>query len=116
MIWLVCRMVKQLVEDEKVLPPASDAHFTILVKHRPSVTEAARKQADLQLSGHTHGGQIFPFNFFVRLSYDYNTGLHSWDNGFKLYVSPGTGTWGPPMRLFARPEIAVLVLDPSQPD
>ena len=65
---------------------------------------------DLQLSGHTHAGQIFPFNFFVRLMYPRDEGLYPLTNGGELYVSRGTGTWGPPIRILAPAEITLIIL------
>ena len=65
---------------------------------------------DLQLSGHVHQGQIFPFGLLVRLSYPVATGLSALAGGGWLYVSRGTGTWGPPMRLFLPGEILAITL------
>ena len=65
---------------------------------------------DLQLSGHTHRGQLFPFGLLTKLIYKgYDYGLHE-DDGFQIYVSSGVGTWGPPMRIGAQPEIVVIRL------
>ncbi|BDZ69689.1 hypothetical protein GCM10025861_02060 [Methanobacterium petrolearium] len=64
---------------------------------------------DLQLSGHTHNGQMIPFNVLVKLMFPYMTGLYEY-KGTKLYVSQGTGTWGPPMRLGSRCEITLITL------
>lgn len=81
---------------------------SIVLNHQPTQFEyAASKGAKLMLSGHTHNGQIFPFNLLVRLQYKYVTGLHKIKDSF-LYVSPGTGTWGPPMRLGSRNEITLI--------
>lgn len=66
---------------------------------------------DLQLSGHIHGGQIFPFVYLTRLSYKIRTGLTELADDRKLYVSRGAGTWGPPIRLFAPPEIALITIE-----
>jgi hypothetical protein len=63
----------------------------------------------LQLSGHTHGGQMWPFGVFVRMSQPFLAGLHRRGDS-QIYVSCGTGYWGPPMRLGAPPEITELVL------
>lgn len=83
---------------------------TIFLCHSPlQVTRAANLGADLMLSGHTHDGQIWPFQYVVRLFYPYVAGLYKVD-GMDLVVSRGTGTWGPPMRLFRRSEIVRLVL------
>jgi predicted MPP superfamily phosphohydrolase len=70
-------------------------------------------QFDLQLSGHVHRGQIFPFNLLVRLSYPLPTGLTRIAGGGWLYVSRGTGTWGPPLRVLAPPEITLIELRPG---
>jgi hypothetical protein len=68
---------------------------------------------ELQISGHTHGGQLFPFNLAVRAAFPYVKGLYRRAEGpasGQIYVSRGTGYWGPPMRLGAPPEIGKLVL------
>ena len=65
---------------------------------------------DLQLSGHTHGGQIFPFGLLVRIAYRMRNGLTSLTPHGHLYVSRGTGTWGPPMRLGTPPELTLIEL------
>ena len=84
--------------------------YTILLKHQPRVERESLGLFDLQLSGHTHGGQIFPFGLLIRLFYQSPFGLTALHNNGWLYVSRGTGTWGPPMRVFARPEITVIQL------
>ena len=91
------------------VPLPGNGKFSILLKHRP---DAWKKGGyDLQLSGHSHGGQIFPFNFLVRMQYPYKEGaLRKLECGTSLYVSKGTGLWGPPFRVFARPEITVFNL------
>jgi len=81
--------------------------FTILLKHRPRVTDGARERFDLQLSGHTHKGQIFPFRYVVERPYPYLSGLYPLGGSF-LYTSRGTGTWGPPMRFFSSPVVTVI--------
>jgi hypothetical protein len=82
--------------------------FTLLIKHRPSFTPQSAALFDLQLSGHAHRGQIFPFNFLTALEYPYQDGLYTLPGGAHLYTSRGTGTWGPPMRVLSPPEIALL--------
>jgi len=82
----------------------------ILLKHEPRV--AANLPVDLVLSGHTHHGQIFPFHLLVRWLYPNFTGLHQLDQRTQIYVSRGIGTWGPPFRLFAPPELTLLILEP----
>lgn len=83
---------------------------SILLNHAPIGYEAA-KQAGvrLQLSGHTHQGQLFPFTLLVSIPFPRIGGLYT-EEGFSLYVSPGTGTWGPPMRLGSRNEITLFRL------
>ena len=63
---------------------------------------------DLQLSGHTHHGQIFPFRLLTRLVYPLLAGDHPVPGGGTLHVSRGTGTWGPPMRFLAPPEVTIV--------
>ncbi len=82
----------------------------VLMYHSPKGTEHAKKAGiDLQLAGHTHNGQIFPFNFIVKIFFKHTKGLYDLEDMI-LYVSPGTGTWGPYMRLGSRNEITVLKL------
>jgi len=82
----------------------------VLLAHDPSTFRKARRcDIDLQLSGHTHGGQIWPFGFLVRLVIPWVSGCHR-DGRAQLYVSRGTGFWGPPMRLRAPAEITEITL------
>jgi uncharacterized protein len=84
--------------------------FTVLLKHRPDIAPESLGHFDLQLSGHTHKGQIFPFNLLTWLAYPQQAGhLTKLVSGF-LYVCRGTGTWGPPIRLLAPPEITIIDL------
>ena len=86
---------------------------TVLLYHLPRELQAAHKAGvDLQLSGHTHNGQIFPFKYLVKLQFPYIGGLYRYKNTL-LYVSQGTGTWGPPMRLGSRCEITNIYLNPK---
>lgn len=82
--------------------------FVLLLKHQPYINEWAN--FNLQLSGHTHGGQLFPFGLITKLYFPKNYGLHELAEGKLLYVSRGAGTWGPPVRIFAPPEITVIDL------
>lgn len=82
----------------------------VLFAHQPKVIqEAADQGVALMLSGHTHGGQIWPFRYFVKLQTPHVAGLYDHE-GTQLYVSQGTGFWGPPMRLFTRSEITLITL------
>ncbi|MBL7214634.1 MAG: metallophosphoesterase [Phycisphaerae bacterium] len=84
--------------------------YTILMYHQPEGFDAAAKAGiNLMLSGHTHNGQIWPFNWVVKTRFQYLRGLHRIDGMF-LSVSPGSGTWGPPMRLGSRNQITLIVL------
>ncbi|MCP5108322.1 MAG: metallophosphoesterase [bacterium] len=83
---------------------------TILLYHRPDYfDEAIKKGVDLQLSGHTHGGQIPPMDLLVQLFYKYPAGLYEKDGSY-IYTSFGTGYWGPPMRFLSRNEIVKITL------
>jgi predicted MPP superfamily phosphohydrolase len=83
----------------------------LLVAHQPKyVPQAAAAGIDLQISGHTHGGQIWPFNFLVRIDQPVVQGLSRHGERTQLYTSRGTGFWGPPFRVFAPSEITLLTL------
>jgi predicted MPP superfamily phosphohydrolase len=83
----------------------------LLLAHQPKqVMAAVDAGVDLQISGHTHGGQIWPFNFLVRLDQPVVQGLSSHGERTQLYTSRGTGFWGPPLRVFAPSEITLLTL------
>lgn len=96
-----------ILTDTEPQPP------TIFLKHRPWVEPAARGRFTLQLSGHAHRGQIFPFNLVTGLAYPMQDGLYRLGGGSWLYTSRGTGSWGPPMRLFSPPEITLIELSAS---
>jgi len=82
----------------------------VLLAHQPRAIERADALGvDLQLSGHTHGGQMFPWNLFVRLQQPFVAGLHKLARA-QIYVSRGTGYWGPPMRVGAPAEITEIEL------
>ncbi|WP_443070537.1 metallophosphoesterase [Streptomyces sp. NHF165] len=87
----------------------------LLLAHQPQfVDRAAAHGVDLQLSGHTHGGQIWPFHHLVRLDQPALAGLSRHGTRTLLYTSRGTGFWGPPFRVFAPSEITLLVLRSPQ--
>ncbi len=86
------------------------ADFKLLLAHQPkSIYAASEAGADLQLSGHTHGGQFYPWNLVVGLAHPFSVGLGLHDRT-QIYVSRGTGYWGPPLRLGAPSEISELIL------
>ncbi|HKK01159.1 MAG TPA: metallophosphoesterase [Desulfuromonadales bacterium] len=99
--------------DEGALLSGAPARLTLLLKHRPRIATAALDRFDLQLSGHAHRGQIFPFNLVTHLEYPLQDGFYRLPEGAALYTSRGTGTWGPPMRIFAPPEITLIRLVPT---
>ena len=101
--------------EEELLGNGPSPVLTILLKHRPFISPAARKAADLQLSGHTHNGQIFPFRLLVRIRYPLISGLYESKDGVALYTSRGTGTWGPPMRFLSPPEVTIIDIERSPP-
>ena len=93
----------------------SGENFVLLLKHRPTGMNEAKGLFDLQLSGHTHGGQIWPGKYIVKMLHDdLPQGLTEFEkkNGRqgKIIISNGTGFWGPPMRLFTPPEIIIINL------
>ncbi|MFH9747239.1 metallophosphoesterase [Streptomyces anulatus] len=93
------------------LQGADPDHPVLLLAHQPKfIDRAAAHGIDLQLSGHTHGGQIWPFHYLVRLDQPAVAGLSSHGARTLLYTSRGTGFWGPPFRVFAPSEITLLVL------
>lgn len=95
----------------KALSGRDAARACVLLAHQPRGIELADELGvDLQLSGHTHGGQMFPWNLFVRLQQPFVSGLHALARGAQIYVSRGTGYWGPPMRVGAPAEITEIEL------
>jgi predicted MPP superfamily phosphohydrolase len=82
----------------------------VLLAHQPrGWSDAAAKGIGLQLSGHTHGGQFFPFTLVVAAMWEHAAGLFTQQDS-SLYVSRGTGFWGPPVRVGSAPEIVKVVL------
>ncbi len=99
--------------EQGFLPAGERQSFTLLLKHRPAIHPGSRGRFDLQLSGHVHKGQIFPFNLLTYLSFPVRAGANRFSDGSMLYVSRGTGTWGPPIRFLAPPEVTVIDLIPE---
>jgi predicted MPP superfamily phosphohydrolase len=98
------------VPERQLLSGLPKDKFTLFLKHRPDVEQSSEGLFDLQLSGHAHKGQLFPFTLVVRLVFPRIAGLYRLASGAWLYVSRGTGTWGPPIRFLAPPEITVIDL------
>ncbi|MDA8433571.1 MAG: metallophosphoesterase [Nitrospiraceae bacterium] len=96
------------VDEKELLSELPRDTFTLFLKHRPLVDPEAKGLFDLQLSGHVHKGQIFPFTVLTWLYYPVLSGLADEGNHSFLYVSRGTGTWGPPIRFLAPPEVTVI--------
>ncbi len=93
---------------EELLGHTGDDLPVILLDHQPfGLEKSAAAGADLQLSGHTHHGQMWPLNFITGAIFSVSRGLGEID-GMKVYVSSGIGTWGPPMRIGNRPEIVLI--------
>jgi predicted MPP superfamily phosphohydrolase len=98
---------------EKALGDRDRSRALVLLAHQPkTIIEAIDHAIDLQLSGHTHGGQIWPWGYAVRLDQPHVAGLSRHD-GAHIYVSRGTGYWGPPMRIAAPAEITRIELHPA---
>lgn len=98
------------VSEKDLLSGLPRERFTLLLKHRPLIDRASVGLFDLQLSGHVHKGQIFPFSIITWLYYPVHAGcLNPVDRCF-LYVSRGAGTWGPPIRFLSPPEITIIEL------
>src|SRR5215467_2886605 len=96
------------------LAGADTALPVLLLAHQPKqVSHAVEHGVDLQISGHTHGGQIWPFHLLVRTDQPVLQGLSRHGQRTQLYTSRGTGFWGPPFRVFAPSEITLLVLRPA---
>ena len=96
--------------ETKMLKGLNRENFTLLLKHRPVMDQESLGLFDLQLSGHTHKGQMFPFNIITLLYFPIHWGiLNPLDHSF-LYVSRGSGTWGPPIRFLSPPEVTLIEL------
>lgn len=90
---------------------ANDSDLRLLLSHRPEVAEEeGADKYDLILAGHTHGGQFFPWTIIAYFAHKYYLGLYSFGEKSHIYVSAGTGSWGPLVRLGTTPEISVLSL------
>ena len=104
------RIVKSMRSDPALALQGAPADaFRILLAHQPASYIAARAAGfHLQISGHTHGGQFFPFTLLVRMVQPFVKGLHRAGENFWIYVNRGTGYWGPPIRFLVPPEITLI--------
>ncbi len=108
---LAGRMADDGPDFDRALAGRDPSRPTVLLAHQPvQVAEAAKRGVDLQLSGHTHGGQLWPFHYVVGMQQGAVAGLSTVD-GTQLYVTRGAGFWGPPIRVGAPPDITVLSLE-----
>jgi len=96
------------VSEKALLEKIPGEKFTLFLKHQPIINSESLGMFDLQLSGHTHKGQLFPFNMVTKLFYRMHTGLSKVKGNALLYVSRGSGTWGPPVRFLSPPEVTVI--------
>jgi predicted MPP superfamily phosphohydrolase len=96
-----------------LLRSADPGRFRLLLKHRPVVSKSGDSLFDLQLSGHAHQGQLFPFTLLVLLKYHLTGGTTTTAAGSLFHVSRGSGTWGPPLRFLASPEVTVIDIVPN---
>ncbi|HHH18910.1 MAG TPA: metallophosphoesterase [Campylobacterales bacterium] len=107
------RMDTHLPDIDQALSTVDPQSPTVLLAHQPRFIDEVPNAVDLMLSGHTHGGQIYPFRALVKMVQPYIEGLHQHTENLQIYVNRGTGFWGPPMRLGASSEITLLRLIPS---
>ncbi len=98
------------VSERELLSGLPGERFTLLLKHRPEIDSGGLGLFDLQLSGHTHKGQIFPFCLATYLYYPVHAGTLKLLDESYLYVSRGAGTWGPMIRFLSPPEVTVIEL------
>lgn len=103
--------VKDAIDLDKTFAEATEDQYKILISHTPFIPE---QKIDLVLSGHTHGGQIFPFHILERIVIKFVAGFYDLPAGGKLYISRGAGQWGPQMRFLAPAEITEILLKPKK--
>lgn len=102
--------VRHPTDERALLGSMRNGLFTLLLKHRPAAEPSSLGLFDLQLSGHTHRGQIFPFSLLSARIYPMQDGLYYLENGSRLYTSRGTGSWGPPIRVLSPPEVTLITI------
>lgn len=94
--------------EKEILSKLPSDIFTLLLKHRPDIDKKSLGFFDLQLSGHTHKGQIFPINLATMFLYQPHAGYKDLPKGSAIYVSRGAGTAGPPVRFLSPPEVTII--------
>jgi hypothetical protein len=98
---------------QKALENKEENSPTVLLAHQPRFIDEVKSGVDLMLSGHTHGGQLYPFRILVKIVQPYIAGLYQHNKNLQIYVNKGTGFWGPPMRLGATSEITEINIVPQ---
>lgn len=101
-------------DEHQLLETLPANRFRLHLKHRPELAKDDDGLFDLQLSGHTHKGQIFPFYLLTKISFSLPSGTTMTTKGSLVHVSRGTGTWGPPIRFLAPPEVTIIDLVPAK--
>ncbi|MDR0747613.1 MAG: metallophosphoesterase [Helicobacteraceae bacterium] len=109
---LSARRYNVLMPDpQKALSETDDDNFIVALAHQPKMAfEFPEKSFDLMMTGHTHGGQIFPFTIAVRFAQPYISGMYDHDERAKIFISNGVGYWGPPFRVLAPNQIGLITL------
>jgi len=109
----IVRINGKIPNDLKILSRKKDDLYTIFLKHQPTVSDDIKTKFDLMLSGHTHNGQFFPWSLVTTLLFKYHAGLYQLTDNSYIYVTRGVGTWGPPIRILAPPEISIIDIFPE---
>lgn len=108
--WFGYRADKFKPDIDKALENKDENSPTILLAHQPRYIAEVKNGVDLMLSGHTHGGQLYPFRALVKIVQPYISGLHQHNDELQIYINRGSGFWGPPMRLGSMAEITNITI------
>ena len=112
--WKRMSLPAPAISEEALLKSLPTGQFRLHLKHRPVVPPETEGLFDLQLSGNTHHGQIFPFYLLTKFQFPIPSGTTNLKNDSKIHVSNGTGTWGPPIRFMAPPEVTIIDIIPAK--